>query len=588
MRLVGMASPLDELFDRALQAQETGNFPLAAGLYAEVLEKSPANARAANNLGNVMLAMGHPAEARACFAQALATDSGMIEALYNLARLDQLSGRLKEAAEGYAAVLRSVRLEQAAYNRAIVLRDMGCIDEAVEAYTDLVSWAPDHANGWNNLGKARREQGEIALAVAAFERAVRCAPDDAEIASNRLFCLLHDMATTNEALLAAQRAYAERFEAPYRPLCTKAQNQRDPDRLLRVGFVSADLRNHPVGRFLLPLLEHLDHGRITAIAFNNAPIEDEVSTRLKECFTEWYSICTLDDNAAATLIGSKSVDVLIDLSGHTAGNRLGVFARKPASVQSTWMGYLGSTGMYSMDWRITDNTCDPPELEAWHTERLTRLPNSQWCYRPPADVSPKDRGGATEICLGSFTGVTKLSDFVLGLWGRVLIELPAACLLLAGIPKGRARQRITERLAVSGIEEGRLSFLDRLPIENYLAQMGTVDIMLDSFPYVGATSTCDALWMGVPVVSLKGSRSCSRSGASLLPQVGLSDWVAENADDYVRIVCRWARDPEQLHTLKHSLRGRMASSPLMDEVGFSRDWSAMIRTIWRDWCNGDE
>ena len=571
----------EQLFARALHAQESGDLPAAAGIYAQILEKWP-GAQAANNLGNVMLSMGHVNEARACFTQALALNPAMLEARYNLARVDQMTGRLEAAEAGYAEVLSGCRLEQAAYNRAIVLRDMGKLDEAAVAYEALLTWAPNHANAWNNLGKARREQGDVAGAVAAFDNAVRYAQEDAEIASNRLFCLLHDEMTDAEALFSAQRVFAERFEAPLRAHWRGFENDKDVLRPLRVGFVSGDLRDHPVGRFLLPLLEHLDPAQMTAVAFSNAPVEDVVSERMKACVSEWHTIFGVDDGTVSEFVRQRQIDILIDLSGHTAGNRLGVFARKPAPVQAAWLGYLGSTGLRAMDWRITDAACDSPWMDQWHTERLARMPYSQWCYRPPRDVPLPEMRLSSEIRLGAFVGAAKISESALTLWGRLLADLPFARLLLVGVPPGQARQRIATRFSASGVRE-RFSFLDRMPIEDYLRQMGQVDIMLDSFPYAGGTTSCDVLWMGVPVVSLAGSRSSSRSGASLLPLVGLADWVASNTEEYAGIVRRWANAPDELRQLRTGLRGRMEKSPLMDETGFARDWMAMIRTLWQDW-----
>lgn len=573
-----MADPVEARFEQALAAQEAGQLALAAGLYADLLQRRPDDARVANNLGNVMLALGHGAEARACFAQALAVAPESLEARYNLARLDQIDGRFADALAGYDRVLATSRLEPAAYNRAIVLGQLGQTDAAVDAYRALLAWAPEHLAAWNNLGKALRERGETAEAVGAFAAARRLAPGDAEIASNHLFCLLHDPATTPEALRAAQDDYAARF-APRVPPRPVAQSRAG---VLRLGFVSGDLRDHPVGRFLLPLLEHLDRSRCVALAFSNAEVDDPWSARLRQACAEWHAIGSLDDEAAAKLVAGRGVDVLIDLAGHTAGNRLGIFVRRPAPVQATWLGYLGSTGLPAIDWRISDRRADPPENAAIHAERLAWLTHGAWCYRPPLELPLPCFGEKEGLLLGAFSGASKLSDRVLGLWARILRDNAQARLLLAGIPEGRARERVAGHLQAGGVDGERFSFLPRLPIREYLEHLGKVDIALDSWPYVGATTTCDALWMGVPVVSLGGWRSASGSGRSLLATVGLDDWFAEDADRYVEIVARWAAAPRQLAELKAGLRERMRRSPLMDEAAFAEDFMEMIRALWQD------
>lgn len=587
---------LDRLFDQALASQQAGDWPRAALIYSQVLEYAPEHVRAMNNLGNVMLSMGYPDEAEACFTRALAAVSGQsperVELFYNRGRSFQLNGRVDEAIADYSAALAlSPQFESAAYNRAIALRESGRIDEAVDAYRALLVIAPRHAHAWNNLGKSLRERGEVVAAIQAFDEAVLHAPDDAEIASNRLFCLLHDDAG-RDRVVSAQSAYAARFESRWRRSWPAFEVDRRADRPLRVGFVSADFRDHPVGRFLEPLLAQIDWQQVEPIAFATTDHEDAATARFKSAFEEWHCLGGLDDEMACRVITGCRIDVLFDLSGHTAGNRLGVFARKPAPVQVTWLGYLGSTGLSAMDWRMTDDRCDPEGAEVWHSERLLRLPCSPWCYRPPVDLPVSSRcleSGACDnrgIRFGSFAGAAKLSDYLLSLWARILVDLPGAGLLLGGIPEGWARARIVERLTGAGVAPGAIEFLDRMPTEDYFACLGTVDVVLDSFPYVGGTTTCDALWMGVPVLTLVGDRSWSRSGASLLAAVGLPDWVATTPEEYISKARAWAKAPDRLRKVQEGLREQMIRSPLMDEQGFARDWSLAVRSIWQDGCIG--
>lgn len=547
---------------------------------AEAVERAPDSAQAWNDLGNATLDLGHPGEAEQCFRHAIELAPAMAEARYNLGRLMHLGGRLPEALAGYEQALAlAPRLAPAAYNRAILLAAIGRADDSAAAYRDLLSWAPDHADAWNNLGKALREQGLAEAAVAAFNRAADAAPADAEIASNRLFALLHAESTDSASLRAAQAAYGRLYAAPAR----RHGNRPDPERRLRIGFVSPDLREHPVGRFVEPLFDRLDPARAEVFCYPTAACDDDLARRLRAVAAGWRPLSGVGSREAAAVIGADGIDVLVDLAGHTAGNRLDVFAEKPAPVQLGWLGYLGGTGLAAIDGRLTDAFCDPPGIaEAWQIEALWRLPRCQWCYRPPAVTpTPLGRLAGDGVVFGSFNNVAKLSDGLLAAWGRLLRRLPESRLLVAGAPEGEARRRIAEALAVA---ESRLVFAPRCAPADYFALYRQVDIALDSHPYAGGTTTCDALWMGVPVVAWAGGRPCARSGASLLAAVGLADWVAATADEYVALAANWARNPAELSALKAGLRARMQQSPLMDEADFARAWLAVVRSAWQHWC----
>lgn len=577
-------SEADQLFQQAYACQCGGDLLAAARFYTELLSRQPRHAVACNNLGNVVLGLGHAVEAEACFRQALDLRQDYGEARFNLGRLEHLCGRYDEALRDYTEAMALLPDQpQPAYNRALLLNELGCLDEAVLAYRNLLSRVPDHAHAWNNLGKALRERGEVHEAIGAFERALRIAPADAEIASNRLFALLHADAPDPENWLNAQ--------AEFRRLWTSERlltpgHDRDPWRPLKVGLVSGDLGNHPVGRFLEPLADHLDAGECQLYAFPTFDRADSIANHLRSRCQAWHSLAGLDDLAAARLIAGKQIDVLLDLSGHTAGNRLGVFSLHPAPVQITWLGFLGSTGMAAMDWRLTDAICDPSGVaEAWHYEKMLRMAGCQWCYRPPsvAGSLPISQPGGAPV-LGSFNSVGKLSNTILDLWAGILVSLPAATLRVFACPAGESRRRILARLAGSHIDAGRVAFVDRCSTAEYFEHFHQVHIALDSYPYTGGTTTCDALWMGVPVVSLAGNHSVSRSGASLLAAVGLADWVARSPDEYASIVRKWVGNPDDLSKLKGGLHARMVQSSLMDEADFARRWLGAIRSAWQEGC----
>lgn len=557
----------------------------AEGLLRRAVERRPAYFEAHNSLGNFLLDAGRSAEAEVCLRRALALAPEFALAHYNLGRLLQQNSRGGQALAAYQRALElEPRLAPAAYNRGAQLYELGELDRAIEAYRDLLSWDGAHAHAWNNLGKALRERGEAAAAVASFERAAELAPGDAEIASNRLFALQHVDDRSAEDLLAEHRRYAARF-APD-AACEQWGVRFEPERRLRVGLVSADLRRHAMANFLEPVLEHHDRSRYELICFSNAPGEDEETARLRAWADGWHSLVGLDDAAAAARIVSLGIDLLLDLSGHSAGNRLGVFARRPAPLQLTWLGYIGSTGLTAIDYRISDAVADPPGLaEGWHSEALARMPHAQWCYRPsPEAPPPAPRRGS--LCFGSFNNLAKLSDACLDLWGEALAGIEGARLLVAAAPEGEARSRIVDRLGARGVAASRLEFRGRLPPADYLALYAEVDIALDSYPYTGGTTTCDALWMGVPVLSLAGRRSAARSAASLLQSLGLADWVASSPQEFCAIAGKWADKAADLASLRLGLRARMKKSALMQERAFVRDWESLLRSAWRKSCQG--
>lgn len=574
-------------FMLAQAAQERGARAEALSAYADALTLRPEYPEALNNLGNLLRQMGHGTEAEATLRQALAQSPRYAVAHYNLGLLLHEQGRGEEALAAYGAALAcDARLEQAAYNCAALLHDLGRLDESVSAYRALLNWAKGHAHAWNNLGQALRERGEAGSAAAAFERALGLAPEDAEIYSNLLFALQHLGQGDGVSLLAAHRGYAARFERGGAP--RRHENLPDPERPLRIGLVSADFRAHPLANFIEPLLEAHDRLRYALVCFSNCPLEDGTTARLRAQADRWQVIAGVDDERAAALVEALAIDILVDLSGHTAGNRLGLFLRKPAPLQLTWLGYLGTTGLAAIDYRISDGPADPAGIaEAWHSEALLRLPGSQWCYRPNVDspaVSPLPAMKNGYLTFGSFNSVAKLSDELLARWQQLLADLPGTRLVVAAAPQGGARQRILDRLARGGVAAERISFRGRASIRDYLALYGEVDIALDSHPYAGGTTTCDALWMGVPVISLAGSRSAARSGASLLAAVGLDDWLADSPREYLGIAAKWLDNIPDLAALRGGLRASIETSPLMDAKAHARDWQALVRAAWRDWC----
>jgi len=367
-------------------------------------------------------------------------------------------------------------------------------------------------------------------------------------------------------------------------------NTMDASRRLRVGFVSADFSNHAVNYFFEPLLRRIDRTQFEVFAYSNTQPEDDVTARLKSSFDHWRCIVGVSDDDAADLIEADAIDILVDLSGHTAGNRLLVFARKPAPVQVTWLGFPATTGMSAMDWRITDAIADPPGLtEQYFSEKLYRLPGMFCCYQAPQgdypviDHLPADDNG--HITFGCFNNFAKVTDEALSLWARILHEVPNSKLLLEikGIDSPQFKLDTLQRLERLGLPLNRLLLVPRVKANQFVLY-NRVDIVLDPFPYNGGTTSIDALWMGVPFIALEGGHFSARLGTTILRNAGLHQLVASSPERYVQLAADLARNPQALRALRLNLRQRVEQSPVMDADGFAGNMQEALRQMWRQFC----
>jgi predicted O-linked N-acetylglucosamine transferase (SPINDLY family) len=365
-------------------------------------------------------------------------------------------------------------------------------------------------------------------------------------------------------------------------------NSASVDRPLRIGYVSGDFRNHAVAWFMTPVLEQHDRQKFHVYCYSNFHKVDSTTTMLQHYATGWRQIENTSDRSAADLVRKDGIDILIDLSGHTRGGRLGLFAYKPAPVQMTYLGYLNTTGMPTIDYRITDALGDPfGQSERYHVEKLLRLPDCMWCYAPHQrmpDVSALPAGTGGHITFGSFNNSMKLNPELIELWARVLGAAPSARLIIAGVPSGKMRERIHEEFAMKRVDPGRVELLGRLPMHGFWRLYHRVDVALDSFPCNGGTTTFDSLWMGVPVVSQCGDRFASRAGFSILSNAGLNDLVAFSDEEYVAIAASWARDLDRLRAVRAGMRDRLRASPLLDSARFTRNLEHLYRQAWHEWC----
>jgi protein O-GlcNAc transferase len=494
--------------------------------YRAALASSPRDPTILANLGNAMTDLSRHEEAVACFREATELAPGYADAYYNWGTAYLRAERFQQAAEKFSdALARNPRLAEAEKGRGSALRNLGRIEEAVEA----------------------------------FRRALQLQPDDRDTHSQLLFALLHSDEAAPWQVFAEHREWAQRHAAPF-PSVSHG-NSPEPERRLRVGYVSGDFRHHSVAQFFEPLLAGHDRGGFEIFCYYNLSRSDATTERLLGRADCWRQIGAMSDEAVAGLVRSDEIDILVDLSGHTKYNRLLVFARKPAPVQVTWLGYLNTTGLDAIDYRITDRHASPEGLlDAFHSERLLRLPDCQWCYQAPLDCPevrspPSTRGGV--VTFAAFSSPAKIGLRTIDLWCRLLDRLPEARLLIVGLGLGSAREEYLSRFASRGVAPERIDLRDFQSFRDYLAMHEEVDVMLDTFPYTGGTTTCHALWMGVPVVSLVGSSAPSRGGASLLRAIGLDELVVDTPEQYLDTACSLAGDPERLSMLREC-RGRLS------------------------------
>jgi predicted O-linked N-acetylglucosamine transferase (SPINDLY family) len=409
-----------------------------------------------------------------------------------------------------------------------------------------------------------------------------------EAYNGTLLIALYLSSTRPAELAVVYQDFARRFELPLRPSWPAHANNRDPERRLRIGYVSADFRDHSVAFFFEPLLAHHDRGAVEVYGYYNNTLQDAMTERLRSCTDHWIPCQGMTDEALAARIQADGIDILVDLAGHTRGNRLLVFARKPAPVQVTYLGYPATTGLSAIDYRLVTADTDPPGAEAWHSEGLYRLPRSLWCYRPAPDMpavvpaTPARRNGV--ITFGAMNNIAKVSEAAVAAWSGILRAVPGARLVMTSMPAGTARRDLQARLAAQGIAPERLTLHGKLPREEYYALLNEIDIALDPFPYNGTTTTCESLWMGVPVVTLIGETSAARSGYALLKGIGLDALAARDRDEYAGLAVALATDLDRLDTLRAGMRQRIAASPLRDEAGLTRDLEAAYRAMWRAWC----
>ena len=609
----------DALVAQGNEQEDAGNLAQAEGLYRRAIAAAPGHPRTHLNLGILLAAKGDATGAERAYEACLAVAPDHPFGNYNFARLAFLREDFARAGSLIATALRAKPdFPQALVLQSNVLDALGKAAPAIEAMEAALRLQPDDAGAWFNLALMLSRQTRLDDAVAALKRCVEGMPDHLD-ALALLSRLLRDQGFATEALATLRRALAidpygwsnRSFELLLMLFADEAAAQdlfrrhvefgvdleravpvrfdryrdaADRTRRLRVGYVSSDLYLHTVPFFLIPVLEQHDRSQVEVFCYSYGSTEDFVTERVRTLSDHWRAAHEMSDEALADAIHADGIDVLVDLVGHTAKPRLGVFSQRPAPAQVSWIGYLNTTGLTRMDFRLSDRRTDPIEIaQPVHTERLLHMPVSQWCYRPMVDeplspVAPLEKNGF--VTFGSFNAALKISPALCRRWGEILARLPESRLIVANVNSGRKQAAIRESIASMGVAPERVEFLVRVPLNQYLASYNAVDISLDAFPYGGGTTTFDSLWMGVPVVAAVGERSVSRSAASILEELGLADWIAPSIDDYVEVAVARASDAQALASLRQELQPRLKASPLTDLPRFARDLEAAYREMW--------
>jgi protein O-GlcNAc transferase len=581
-----------ELWRKLAQAESAARrLDAAVGALYEGLSHCPEHPDLLHALGNQLHYAGRLTQAATHYLHCIRVAPKRVDAHVDLSLvyLRLLNGELAEAA-ARAAVTCAPDSALAAVNLASVLYQRNRFDEALVHLERGRALAPNDARTYNQLGMIHAALGDIDQALASYRHGVTLNPDYHTIRTNLMLTLLYSDTVTGQEIVSAARDYGRRF-LPGSPVAHA--NTREPERRLRIGFVSGDFRRHVVGLFLLPLFAHHDRARAQYICYSLVDTPDPFTRLLAGHADQWSDVRGLDDTQVAERVRADGVDILIDLSGHTSDNRLQMFARCPAPVQATWLGYPGTTGAPGIQYRLTDDILDPPDSENESTETPVRLATGFFCYHSPPEWGGLLRTGSLpastngHITFGAFNNLAKLSPACIESWADILRQVPDSMLVSRAKPFAipAERERFANLFAKHGIAAARIKPLPYLPDPaRHLEIYHDIDIHLDSHPYAGGTTTCDALWMGVPVVTLSGDRPSARLGATVLYRVGLRELIATNRNDYVRIAVELARDCSRLASLRQGMRARFVASPLYDAQAFAREFDTACRMMWCAWC----
>ena len=566
----------------------------AVDSYRRAVELEPGMDEAWKNLGVALLELGSYPEAAESFDRLARLWPKDATAEYHVGLALDRDGRAEEASKHYErAIALDPNYVQAHNNLGVIRHFQKRIGEAIEHHRTAMQIRPEHASAHANLGFDYWAIGRVDEAMAEYRRALELDRSDYQTHSNLLMALHygeeHEPPRIFKEHLKWARQHAMRFEEQAK--VSNRSAEADPTktgRKIHVGYVSSNFREHAVAIFFEPIIANHDHTQFEIFCYSDVQHGDEVTARIARHADQWRQTRSLSDEQLAQLVREDRIDILVDLNGHIAEHRLLAFARKPAPIQVTYLGYPDTTGLGTMDYRLTDAWHDRPGMtDRFHTEELVRLPRSAWCYLPWTDAAVSDPPSlkAGHIMFGSLNNLAKITPRAIEIWARILHDTPGAKMAMLVQNDRYAEAYLTESFAKFGIGRERLIFHTQRPHKDYVELFSQLDIALDTFPYNGHTTTLNATWMGVPVVTVAGQTHVSRAGVSVLSTVGQLDLIAPDLEGYVKLAVELARDSERLRNLRWTLRAKMAGSPLLDAAGFTanleREYRNMIASASR-------
>lgn len=579
----------DAHFNQGNAYKEEGRLDEAIASYRKAVAAAPGFAAAHLNLGSALAQQGRDGEAIACFRKALGLEPELAEAWFNLGVSCYRRGDLEAAAPALEKYLQAQPDDPAAL---MILGEIhflaNRLDPAAGCVERVLAGDPHAAGAHSLLANILRNQARHRDALPHYELALLYDRNPVIAFQNLLFFMMCAPGFSAAELYARHREFARRFEEPLLSARPAFRNAPDPGRRLRLGYVSPDFRSNVVGYYMQPILENHDRAEFEIHGYFNGARHDGVTERIASLVDQWHEVAALGDEEFAALVRTHQIDILVDLCGHGPGSRILAFAHRPAPVQVNYLDYSATTGMSSIDYRLTTEYCDPRgSSEQYYCEKLYRLKNTYWTYNPPLALPASELPMKSNGCVtfGSFNLYYRITSEVLDLWSRVLQAIPRSRLLIVGVPPGSMHAALLERLDRAGIGRERISIHGVVAYQRYNELMGAVDIALAPFPYNGATTVMDCLWNGLPVVAKAGRETfTTRLGCSVLAAMGLSEWIAADEDEYIRTAARLASDAPGLSELRRTLRQRLERSPMRDFCGFTRELESAYREMWKGWC----
>lgn len=579
----------DELMRQGYALQEAGKLENAKRIYEQILEYRATYTDALFCLGVVHGMQKNLLRAIELVEAAIKTNSGVAEFYRVLGKFYKEMNREQQAVTVFERAL-ELEPEEVSTICAVArgYREIGQFEKSIEAYTKAFSLDPNLWPALYTRAEIYLHCGHIDKALADYELVSKNQALDAKSYSSYLFALSFTTSLSAAQVFDEHVRYDKLFGSGLYGEIEREITDSTPDRLLRVGYVSPDFNYHVVSIFIEPILQQHDRNKFEIFCYHINNVKDEKTVRLAELSDHWLDADAMTSEQIANKIIEDKIDILVDLAGHTSNNRLEIFARKPAPIQITWLGYISTTGLKAMDYRIVDQFSDPVGAsERFHSEQLLRLPHTQWCFKNTTEgfeVSelPALKNGF--ITFGSFNRYSKISTKILNLWLRLLATIPNSHLVMIDVPDCEL-SNISNLFNAHHIDLSRVQFHGRTKYEVFRTLHQQVDIALDTHPYSGGTTTCESLWMGVPVLTLTGETSVSRSTSSLLQNLGLSDCIASNEEDYIQNAIKVTQNLTVMSELRRSLREKLGASPVMDSARFTRDLENAYREVWGKKCS---